>query len=114
MICTKARLPITAVNIDVTIPSISTTAKPRTAPAPNNHSTKPAMNAVTLESAMAENARSNPAVIAARGEGNIELLAVLQAEAAEDDNLHLGTLEGPRLQQLDLPYELDRDREIQR
>ncbi|WP_447768610.1 CAF17-like 4Fe-4S cluster assembly/insertion protein YgfZ [Pseudomonas kilonensis] len=53
-------------------------------------------------------------VMAARGEGNIELLAVLQAEAAEDDNLHLGTLEGPRLQQLDLPYELDRDREIQR
>ncbi|MGX1173552.1 CAF17-like 4Fe-4S cluster assembly/insertion protein YgfZ [Pseudomonas sp. R151218B TE3479] len=53
-------------------------------------------------------------VIAARGEGNIELLAVLQAEAAEDDNLHLGALEGPRLQLLDLPYELDRDREIQR
>ena len=53
-------------------------------------------------------------VMAAHGEGNIELLAVLQAEAAEDDNLHLGTLEGPRLQQLDLPYELDRDREIQR
>ncbi|WP_053178423.1 CAF17-like 4Fe-4S cluster assembly/insertion protein YgfZ [Pseudomonas kilonensis] len=53
-------------------------------------------------------------VMAARGEGNIELLAVLQAEAAEDDNLHLGTLEGPGLQQLDLPYELDRDREIQR
>ncbi|WP_207281241.1 folate-binding protein YgfZ [Pseudomonas sp. FW300-N2F2] len=53
-------------------------------------------------------------VIAARGEGNIELLAVLQAEAAEDNNLHLGALEGPRLQLLDLPYELDRDREIQR
>ena len=49
-------------------------------------------------------------VIAARG----ELLAVLQAEAVEDDNLHLGSLEGPRLNLLPLPYELDRDREIQR
>ncbi len=68
MICTSAWLPITDVNTEVAIPSINTTAKPRTAPAPNNHSTKPAMNAVTLESAMAENARSNPAVIAARGE----------------------------------------------
>jgi hypothetical protein len=28
--------------------------------------------------------------------------------------LHLGALEGPGLQLLDLPYELDRDREIQR
>ena len=27
---------------------------------------------------------------------------------------HLGTLEGPALQLLDLPYQLDRDREIQR
>ncbi|AZC94196.1 YgfZ/GcvT domain-containing protein [Pseudomonas chlororaphis] len=53
-------------------------------------------------------------VIAARAEQNIELLAVLQAEAAEDGNLHLGTLEGPGLQLLDLPYQLDRDREIQR
>ncbi|UVM71177.1 CAF17-like 4Fe-4S cluster assembly/insertion protein YgfZ [Pseudomonas alvandae] len=53
-------------------------------------------------------------VIAACAERNIELLAVLQAEAAEDGNLHLGALEGPALQLLDLPYELDRDREIQR
>ncbi|EJL08862.1 YgfZ/GcvT domain-containing protein [Pseudomonas chlororaphis] len=53
-------------------------------------------------------------VIAARAEQNIELLAVLQAEAAEDDNLHLGALEGPGLHLLDLPYQLDRDREIQR
>ncbi|QXI39520.1 CAF17-like 4Fe-4S cluster assembly/insertion protein YgfZ [Pseudomonas xantholysinigenes] len=44
----------------------------------------------------------------------VELLAVLSAEAVADDNLHLGSLEGPRLQLLDLPYELDRDREIQR
>lgn len=49
-------------------------------------------------------------VIAARG----ELLAVLTADAVEDDNLHLGSLEGPRLSLLTLPYELDRDREIQR
>ncbi|AZD06866.1 Folate-dependent protein for Fe/S cluster synthesis/repair in oxidative stress [Pseudomonas chlororaphis] len=53
-------------------------------------------------------------VIAARTEQNIELLAVLQAEAAEDGNLHLGALEGPGLHLLDLPYQLDRDREIQR
>lgn len=53
-------------------------------------------------------------VIAARAEQNIELLAVLQAEAAEDGNLHLGALEGPGLYLLDLPYQLDRDREIQR
>ncbi|MGE7956644.1 YgfZ/GcvT domain-containing protein [Pseudomonas sp. NPDC089530] len=53
-------------------------------------------------------------VIAARAEQNIELLAVLQAEAVEDGNLHLGALEGPGLQLLDLPYQLDRDREIQR
>lgn len=53
-------------------------------------------------------------VLAARAEQNIELLAVLQAEAAEDGNLHLGTLEGPGLHLLDLPYQLDRDREIQR
>ena len=53
-------------------------------------------------------------VIAARAAEKIELLAVLQAEAAEAGDLHLGTLEGPALHLLDLPYELDRDREIQR
>lgn len=53
-------------------------------------------------------------VIAARTEQTIELLAVLQAEAAEGGIIHLGTLEGPALQLLDLPYQLDRDREIQR
>ncbi|UEB97239.1 folate-binding protein [Pseudomonas sp. HN2] len=53
-------------------------------------------------------------VLAANAEGNIELLAVLQAEAAEAGDLHLGALEGPALHLLDLPYELDRDREIQR
>ncbi|WP_085585137.1 MULTISPECIES: folate-binding protein YgfZ [unclassified Pseudomonas] len=53
-------------------------------------------------------------VLAARAEHKIELLAVLQAEAADEGDVHLGTLEGPALQLLDLPYELDRDREIQR
>jgi hypothetical protein len=53
-------------------------------------------------------------VIAARGEQNIELLAVLQAEAAEGGDIHLATLEGPALHLLDLPYTLDRDKEIQR
>ncbi len=53
-------------------------------------------------------------VIAAHAERNIELLAVLQAEAAEGGDIHLGVLEGPALQLLDLPYDLDRDREIQR
>ena len=53
-------------------------------------------------------------VIAAHDGQRCELLAVLSSEAVEDDNLHLGSLEGPRLTLLSLPYELDRDREIQR
>ncbi|MNO51918.1 tRNA-modifying protein YgfZ [compost metagenome] len=53
-------------------------------------------------------------VIAASTGARCELLAVLTADAVADDNLHLGSLEGPRLQVLTLPYELDRDREIQR
>ncbi|WP_339560335.1 folate-binding protein YgfZ [Pseudomonas sp. EA_65y_Pfl1_P113] len=53
-------------------------------------------------------------VIAAKADQNVELLAVLQAEAADSGDVHLGTLEGPALQLLDLPYTLDRDREIQR
>ncbi|MCS3836537.1 hypothetical protein HNR03_001117 [Pseudomonas sp. JAI111] len=53
-------------------------------------------------------------VLAATAEQNIELLAVLQAEAAEGGDIHLGALEGPALHLLDLPYQLDRDREIQR
>ncbi|MFY0730127.1 YgfZ/GcvT domain-containing protein [Pseudomonas sp. NFX15] len=52
-------------------------------------------------------------VLAARTGHNIELLAVLQAEAADSGDIHLGALEGPALQLLDLPYDLDRDREIQ-
>jgi folate-binding protein YgfZ len=53
-------------------------------------------------------------VIAAKADQVIELLAVLQAEAADSGDVHLGTLDGPGLQLLDLPYQLDRDREIQR
>ncbi|WP_339506979.1 CAF17-like 4Fe-4S cluster assembly/insertion protein YgfZ [Pseudomonas sp. EA_15y_Pfl1_P102] len=53
-------------------------------------------------------------VIAAKADQNVELLAVLQAEAADSGDVHLGTLEGSALQLLDLPYTLDRDREIQR
>ena len=53
-------------------------------------------------------------VIAARADDGCELLAVLSAEAVADDNLHLGSLEGPCLTLLDLPYELDRAREILR
>ncbi|WET12144.1 folate-binding protein YgfZ [Pseudomonas sp. D3] len=52
-------------------------------------------------------------VIAAKADQGVELLAVLQAEAAESGDVHLGTLEGPGLQLLELPYQLDRDREIQ-
>ncbi|MDR6713003.1 folate-binding protein YgfZ [Pseudomonas hunanensis] len=53
-------------------------------------------------------------VIAAHAGTGCELLAVLSADSVEDDNLHLGSLDGPRLTLLSLPYELDRDREIQR
>ncbi|MBN2976847.1 YgfZ/GcvT domain-containing protein [Pseudomonas lactucae] len=53
-------------------------------------------------------------VIAAKADLSIELLAVLQAEAADSGDVYLGTLEGPGLQLLELPYTLDRDREIQR
>ncbi|WP_065615196.1 YgfZ/GcvT domain-containing protein [Pseudomonas moraviensis] len=64
--------------------------------------------------APSHNSSIGEVVLAANAEGNIELLAVLQAEAAEAGDLHLGALEGPALHLLDLPYELDRDREIQR
>ena len=53
-------------------------------------------------------------VLAARSSDGIELLAVVQEDALLDDHLHLGSLEGPALQRLDLPYTLDVDREIQR
>ncbi|MFI8559867.1 YgfZ/GcvT domain-containing protein [Pseudomonas putida] len=53
-------------------------------------------------------------VLAASTGHGCELLAVLSAEAVADDNLHLASLGGPRLTLLNLPYELDRDQEIQR
>ena len=52
--------------------------------------------------------------LAARTADGSELLAVLQDNAVEDGRLHLGSLEGPALQLLELPYVLDSDREIQR
>lgn len=53
-------------------------------------------------------------VIAARAADGIELLAVLQADAVEDDNIHLGTAQGPTLQLTHLPYTLDAKLETQR
>jgi hypothetical protein len=53
-------------------------------------------------------------VLAARSDSGIELLAVLQEDAVQDARIRLGTIEGPALSLLDLPYTLDTDREIQR
>ncbi|HEY0287731.1 MAG TPA: folate-binding protein YgfZ [Pseudomonas sp.] len=53
-------------------------------------------------------------VIAATAANGIELLAVLQADAAEDGNIHLGAAEGLALQLSDLPYTLDSKLETQR
>src|SRR5476649_47751 len=64
--------------------------------------------------APSHNSAIGEVVIAAKADQCVELLAVLQAEAADSGDVHLGTLEGPGLQLLDLPYSLDRDREIQR
>ncbi|WP_416364199.1 YgfZ/GcvT domain-containing protein [Pseudomonas sp. NFX183] len=64
--------------------------------------------------APSHNSAIGEVVIAAKADQCVELLAVLQAEAADSGDVHLGTLEGPSLQLLDLPYQLDRDKEIQR
>jgi folate-binding protein YgfZ len=53
-------------------------------------------------------------VLAARQAQGCELLAVLQEDAVADGRLSLGDIQGPRLRVLELPYTLDRDREIQR
>ncbi|GIZ11134.1 folate-binding protein YgfZ [Pseudomonas sp. NCCP-436] len=53
-------------------------------------------------------------VLAAHDTAGIELLAVLQQDAVEDGRIHLASLDGPPLRLLELPYELDSDREIQR
>lgn len=63
--------------------------------------------------APSHNSSIGEVVIAAKADQSIELLAVLQAEAADNGDIRLGSLEGPGLQLLDLPYALDRDREIQ-
>lgn len=53
-------------------------------------------------------------VLAARADGAQELLAVLQEDAAADGRIFLGSIDGEPLTLLDLPYNLDADREIQR
>lgn len=53
-------------------------------------------------------------VLAARTNGEQELLAVLQEDAAADGRIFLGSINGEPLTLLDLPYTLDADREIQR
>ncbi|WP_010484400.1 CAF17-like 4Fe-4S cluster assembly/insertion protein YgfZ [Pseudomonas sp. S9] len=53
-------------------------------------------------------------VAAARSDDGIELLAVLQNDAAQSADLKLGDAEGLPLHLLDLPYTLDSDRDIQR
>ncbi|MDF2793360.1 MAG: folate-binding protein YgfZ [Pseudomonas orientalis] len=68
----------------------------------------------TLLFAPSHNSSIGEVVVAANAGQSIELLAVLQAEAADNGDIRLGSLEGPGLQLLDLPYALDRDREIQR
>lgn len=53
-------------------------------------------------------------VVAARNGSHIELLAVLQADAVENGNIHLGAADGPALQLGELPYTLDAKLETQR
>ena len=53
-------------------------------------------------------------VLAATAEAGIELLAVLQEDARNDGRIHLGSADGPALTLLEMPYQLDADREIQR
>ncbi|MBA4246212.1 MAG: folate-binding protein YgfZ [Pseudomonas sp.] len=53
-------------------------------------------------------------VLAAQAEDGVELLAVLQEDAVTDGRIQLGSSEGPTLALLDLPYQLDADKEIQR
>lgn len=53
-------------------------------------------------------------VLATRAEGDLELLAVLQEDAAADGRIFLGSPDGLPLTVLTLPYKPDADREIQR
>lgn len=53
-------------------------------------------------------------VLAAQDQEQIELLAVLQEDAVNDGRIALGSIDGPPLSLLTLPYAIDVDREIQR
>ena len=53
-------------------------------------------------------------VIAAQTPDGVELLAVLQGDAAESGQIRLGSVEGPALQLAELPYTLDSKLETQR
>ena len=53
-------------------------------------------------------------VLAAQDQEQIEVLAVLQEDAVNDGRISLGSLEGPALSLLTVPYTIDVDREIQR
>lgn len=53
-------------------------------------------------------------VLAAAAEQSAELLAVLQEDAVADGRIQLGSPDGPALELLEMPYQLDADREIQR
>lgn len=53
-------------------------------------------------------------VLAAASDDGLELLAVLQDDAAADGRITLGSPDGVPLTPLDLPYVLDSNREIQR
>lgn len=53
-------------------------------------------------------------VIAANTENGLELLAVLQADAVENGQIHLGSPQGQALHLSDLPYTLDSKLETQR
>ena len=53
-------------------------------------------------------------VLAATSTDRIELLAVVQEDAVADGRLYLGSPDGLPLELLELPYNLDPDREIQR
>lgn len=53
-------------------------------------------------------------MIAARAGANVEVLAVLQADAVEDGNIRLGAPDGLVLQLTELPYTLDAKLETQR
>jgi folate-binding protein YgfZ len=53
-------------------------------------------------------------VIAARASANVEVLAVLQADAVEDGNIRLGAADGLVLLLTELPYTLDAKLETQR